>query len=67
MKHLIVTYHLHRPGEDAESSIRLPMLPEHAATVMEGNSFPALDALLDCLADMQGYDSAEFFAVEESD
>ena len=67
MKHLIVTYHLHRPGEDAESSITLPMLPEFAASAMEGNPTEALETLLNALAELQGFDDAEFVGFEEVD
>ena len=69
-KNLIVAFEMtkaDKPGETSEGSITLPMLPAVADTVLEGNTPEALDTLLNCLAQLQGYDGADFCCVEEAD
>lgn len=59
MKNVAVTYHLSKPGEEADRLITIPMLPELAATIRPGSSNETLDAVLDGLAALQGYESAD--------
>lgn len=59
MKNVAVTYHLSKPGEEADRLVTLPMLPELAAAIRPGKTNEALDAVLDGLAALQGYDSAD--------
>lgn len=60
MEHLVITYHMTKQGETAESCIDLPMLPEIAAAMLAGESNAAVDAILLQLAELQGYDSAAY-------
>ena len=59
MKNVAITYHLSRPGGEADRLIALPMLPELAAAIRPGDDNGALDAVLDGLAALQGYDGAD--------
>lgn len=59
MKNVAITYHLSRPGEEADRLVTLPMLPELAAAIRPGEDNEVLDAVLAGLAALQGYDSAD--------
>lgn len=59
MKNVAVTYHLSKPGEEADRLVIIPMLPELAAAIRPGSSNEALDAVLNGLAALQGFDSAD--------
>ena len=59
MKNVAITYHLSKPGEEADRLVTLPMLPELAASVRPGEDNEVLDAVLAGLAALQGYDSAD--------
>ena len=65
MKHLIVTYTMHGPGGDDSGTVELTMLPEIAAIIMTGNSTEAVDAILNGMAQLRGYDGATYVGVEE--
>lgn len=69
-KNLIIAYEMtkaDKPDEAVESNVTLPMLPEIADTVLAGNVTEALDTLLNALAQLQGYDGADLFTVQEAD
>lgn len=59
MKNVAVTYHLSKSGEETDRIVTLPMLPELAAAIQPGSSNETLDGILDGLAVLQGYDSAD--------
>ena len=59
MKNVAITYHLSKPGGEADRLVTLPMLPELAAAIRPGDDNGALDAVLDGLAALQGYDGAD--------
>ena len=60
MEYLIVTYHMSKPGELAESCIRLPMTPERAAIMLADGHSAVIDAILNLLAELQGYEGATY-------
>ena len=66
MKYLNVTYHMVKPGETAESCIRLPMLPELAAAMLNDGHSAVIDAILHLLAELQGYEGASYVCCEET-
>lgn len=45
-KHLMITYHIARPGELAGTHITFPAMPEIADTLLAGSRSPAIDAVL---------------------
>jgi len=64
MKNILITYHMHTPGESAESCITIPMKDEIADDLLEkgmDSVHMMLEAngevarLLRSLADIQGY------------
>ena len=59
MKNVAITYHLSRPGEEADRLITVPMLEELAAAIRPGEDNEVLDAVLAGLAALQGFDSAD--------
>ena len=59
MKNVAITYHLSRPGEEADRLVTLPMLPQLAAAIRVGGDNGTLDSVLDGLAALQGYDGAD--------
>ena len=67
MKNLTITYTMHGPGGDGSGTVELTMLPEIADTIMAGNPTEAVNAILDGMAQLQGYDYADFCGVEETD
>ena len=72
MEHLCITYHMNRPFETAESCITLPMVWQTARDILEnqhmsrhvGKSSP-VRIILEQLAVLQGYDSADFCCAED--
>lgn len=65
MEHLLITYHMSRSGEIAETCICLPMTKRRAADVMAGKPCPIIPAILCLLAVLQGYDEATFCCAEK--
>lgn len=59
MKNVAVTYHLSKLGEEADRLVIIPMLLELAAAIRPGSSNEALDSVLNGLAALQGFDSAD--------
>ncbi len=66
MEHLNVTYHMSRPGELAESCIRLPVTPELVASMLAGGHSAVIDAVLLLLAELQGYEGATYCCCERA-
>lgn len=64
MEHLLITYHMTKPGELAESCIRLPMTPELALSMLAGGHSAVIDAVLLLLAELQGYAGATYCCCE---
>lgn len=60
MEYLLVTYHMTKPGELAESCIRLPVTPELAASMLSDGHSAVIDAILNLLAELQGYEGATY-------
>lgn len=72
MKHLVITYHMTKSGEGAETCITLPMMDKIAEDILkEQRCSPyvflssAVDVILTKLAALQGYVGAEFCYAEE--
>lgn len=76
MEHIRITYKMSRPGEIAESCVVIPMEAEAAEDILEyqedsglvtdsGDTYDGQIAyILDRLAEIQGYDYAEFVMAE---
>lgn len=76
MKHICITYHMTKPNEVAETCITLPLddaiakdllkNQENSAYVVAPRSHkrPSIPALLNQLAVLQGYDTADFCCAE---
>lgn len=67
MKHLTISYRIYKTDETAEDAIMLPMLPEYAERIMSGQPVEHLDFLLDRLAQLQGYDTADVLSEYDHD
>ena len=76
MRYLCITYHMSKPGEVAETCITLPMEDDAAGEIMEFQdeiqsmkqntmSVAALEKILQSMAKLQGYETAEFCCAEE--
>ena len=66
MEYLLVTYHMVRPGETAETCIRLPVTPELADAMLAGGHSAVIDAVLLLLAELQGYEGATYCCCERT-
>ena len=66
MKYLLVTYHMTRRDDTAETCIRLPMTEEHANAILAGGYSATLNAILLLLATLQGYTGAAVCCIEET-
>lgn len=66
MEYLLITYHMTKPGETAESCIRLPMTPKRAETLLAGGHSMIVNMVLDLLAELQGYDKATYCCCERT-
>lgn len=67
MKTMTISYRMRRADEATEDAITLPMLPEYAGQLMSGEAVEHLDYLLDRLAQLQGYDTADVLSVYNHD
>ena len=65
-QYLMVTYHMVKPYETAETCIRLPVRPETARKLLDGGHDPVVDAILNLLAALQGYEGAAYCCCEET-
>lgn len=76
MKHLCITYHMETLNEIAESCITIPIKAEIAADIMEHQeesryvrqgsiSMTPIKAILNQLAELQGYQSADFTCAQD--
>ena len=64
MKNLIIRYSMFKSGAKAERSIVLPPIPpEQTDDILDGDRPEALDNLLDALARLQGYETADLLSV----
>lgn len=65
MKTMTISYRMYRNNktETTADSITLQMTPEHAGRIMAGEAVEYLDILLDRLAMLQGYDTADALTV----
>lgn len=66
MEHLLVTYHMSKPGELAESCITLPVTPELADAMLADGHSAVIDAVLLLLAELQGYEGATYCCCERT-
>ena len=78
MKHVCITYHMTRPNEVAETCVTIAMTDDIAADLLQHQERSAyvqghkrftrlsIPALLNQLADLQGYDAADFCCAEET-
>ena len=69
MKTMTISYRMYRNNktEKTEDSITLPMTPEYVGQIMGGMAVEHLDILLDRLAMLQGYDTADALTVYNHD
>ena len=63
MKHLLISYRMYCGDKTTADSITLPVLPEYADKIMAGGAVEHLDILLDRLALLQGYATADALTV----
>lgn len=77
-KNVIITYHMSKPGEVAETCITLPMSENVAKDVLEnqelsqqvvgdGTSSGPLSVILNTLAELQGFKTANFCCAKEAE
>lgn len=69
MKHVCITYHMTRPGEEAETCITLPMTEENAQDLLANGEDSAvyrgnIAGILQRLATIQHYYRAYFCTAE---
>lgn len=78
MKHVCITYHMTKPNEVAETCITLPLdnsIADDLLAHQEGSAYVqghkrftrlSIPGLLNQLAVLQGYDTADFCCAEEA-